>query len=87
MKSDEFEFQQIFNEYQPRILRYLTRLTGIYEAEDLTQEVFIKLESGLKNFKGESKLSNWIYRIATNSAIDRMRSPSFKYKANEGKIF
>jgi RNA polymerase sigma-70 factor (ECF subfamily) len=87
MKSDEFEFQQIFNEYQPKILRYLTRLTGRYEAEDLCQEVFIKVESGLKNFRGESQLSTWIYRIATNTAVDRMRNPSFKYKVNEGISF
>jgi RNA polymerase sigma-70 factor (ECF subfamily) len=83
MKSDELEFQQIFNDYQPRILQYLTRLTNKYEAEDLTQEVFIKVESGLKNFRGVSKLSTWIYRIATNTAVDRMRNPSFKYKVNE----
>jgi RNA polymerase sigma-70 factor (ECF subfamily) len=78
------KFQQIFKEYQPRILQYLTRLTDKYEAEDLSQEVFIKVESGLKNFRGESKLSTWIYRIATNTAVDRIRNPSFKYKVNEG---
>ncbi len=84
MNSDELEFNRIFKEYQPKILRYLTRLTGKYEAEDLSQEVFIKVESGLKNFRGESKLSTWIYRIATNTAVDRMRNPSFKYEVNEG---
>lgn len=82
MNSNELEFQQIFKDYQPRILRYLTRLSGRYEAEDLLQEVFIKVESGLKNFRGDSKLSTWIYRIATNTAVDRMRNPSFKYKVN-----
>jgi RNA polymerase sigma-70 factor (ECF subfamily) len=84
MKSDELDFQQIFKDYQPRILRYLTRLTGKYEAEDLSQDVFIKVERGLKNFRGESKLSTWIYRIATNTAVDRMRNPSFKYIASGG---
>lgn len=84
MKSNELEFNRIFKEYQPKILQYLTRLAGRYEAEDLSQEVFIKVESGLKNFRGESKLSTWIYRIATNTAVDRMRNPSFKYKVNEG---
>lgn len=84
MKSNELEFNRIFKEYQPKILQYLTRLAGRYEAEDLSQEVFIKVESGLKNFRGESKLSTWIYRIATNTAVDWMRNPSFKYKVNEG---
>jgi len=84
MSSDELEFNRIYKEYQPKILRYLTRLTGLYEAEDLSQEVFIKVERGLKKFRGESKLSTWIYRIATNTAVDRMRNPSFKYKVNGG---
>ena len=83
MSSDELEFNRIYKEFQPKILRYLTRLTGPYEAEDLCQEVFIKVEKGLENFRGESKLSTWIYRIATNTAIDRTRNPSFKYKVNE----
>jgi RNA polymerase sigma-70 factor (ECF subfamily) len=83
MNSDKLEFQEIFNEYQPKILNYLTRITNKYEAEDLSQEVFIKVESGLKNFRGESKLSTWIYRIATNTAVDRMRHPSYKNRLNK----
>jgi len=83
MNPEELNFQKIYKDYQPRILRYLIRLTGKYEAEDLSQEVFIKVENGLKNFRGESKLSTWIYRIATNTAMDRRRSPSFKYKVDE----
>lgn len=83
MNPEELNFQKIYKEYQPRILRYLIRLTGKYEAEDLSQEVFIKVENGVKDFRGDSKLSTWIYRIATNTAMDRMRSPSFKYKVDE----
>lgn len=86
MNQEELNFQQIYTEYQPRILRYLIRMIGKYEAEDLSQEVFIKIERGLKNFRGDSKLSTWIYRIATNTAVDRMRNPSFKYKVNETSV-
>ena len=49
-----------------------------YEAEDLTQEVFMRVSQALKTFRGESELSTWIYRIATNAALDRLRSPSFQ---------
>ncbi|MFC1489414.1 RNA polymerase sigma factor [Thermodesulfobacteriota bacterium] len=76
--SSKVEFNQIYEEFKPKILHYLSRLTGQQEAEDITQEVFEKASRGLKNFKGESKLSTWLYRIATNTAIDRMRSPSFR---------
>ena len=78
MSNDESEFQKIYDSFRPKILRYLTRLVSEYEAEDLTQEVFVKINQALKTFRGESQLSTWIYRIATNVALDRLRSPSFQ---------
>lgn len=78
MIDSELEFQDIYDTFRPRIFRYLTRLVGDHEAEDLAQEVFVKISQGLETFRGESKLSTWIYRVATNSALDRLRSPSFR---------
>jgi len=73
------EFRQIYIEYQPKILRFLTHLTGEkVEAEDLTQEVFIKVHEALPGFEGRSSLSTWIYRIATNTANDHFKSPSIQ---------
>jgi RNA polymerase sigma-70 factor (ECF subfamily) len=76
--SEGFDFKEIYQEFQPKILHYITRLTGNREAEDVTQEVFEKISRSLEGFRGESKLSTWIYRIATNTALDKLRSPSFK---------
>ncbi len=78
MSNDESEFQKIHDTFRPKILRYLTRLVSEDEAEDLTQEVFVKISQALKTFRGSSQLSTWIYRIATNAALDRLRSPSFQ---------
>jgi RNA polymerase sigma-70 factor (ECF subfamily) len=78
MWQGELEFEKIHDVFRPKILRYLTRLVGPYEAEDLTQEVFVRVNRALRNFRGESQLSTWIYRIATNAALDRLRSPSFQ---------
>lgn len=79
MASDR-TFKDIFDEYHPRILRYLTRIVGPDDAEDLTQEVFAKVNRGLSRFQGRSRLSTWIYRIATNTAADRSRSAACKYE-------
>lgn len=75
---NDLDFPNIYEAFQPKILRYLTRLIGEVEAEDLTQEILIKVSDALPGFRGESQLSTWIYRIATNVALDRLRSPSYK---------
>ncbi len=78
MNACELDFQQIYETFQPKILRYLTRLADEQDAEDLTQETFVKVHRSLENFRGDSQLSTWIYRIATNTALDKMRQPSFQ---------
>jgi RNA polymerase sigma-70 factor (ECF subfamily) len=81
MNVNELEFQQIYDAFHSKILRYMARMTGEAEAEDLAQEVFVKAHRALRNFRGDAKLSTWLYRIATNTALDRLRSPSFKQSA------
>ena len=76
MIDNEFNFQKIHDDFRPRIMRYLTRMVGENEAEDLTQEVFAKINRALTAFRGESSLSTWIYQIATNAALDRLSHPS-----------
>jgi RNA polymerase sigma-70 factor (ECF subfamily) len=70
------DISTIYNEYHPKIVRYLTRLVGELEAEDTAQEVFVKINRSLDSFRGESSLSTWIYRIATNAAMDHLRKSS-----------
>jgi len=84
MNTGVLEFQKIYEDFRPKILRYLVRLVGESEAEDLTQEVFIKANKALGTFRGQSKLSTWLYRIATNTALDKLRSPSFQGIAQVG---
>ncbi len=83
MKSDsktgnDLEFHSIYKTFYPKIIRYLAHVVGWRDAEDVTQEVFVKISQALKTFKGESQVSTWIYRIATDSALDKLRSPSFR---------
>ncbi len=80
------DFNEVYEEFQPKILHYVARMTGIDEAEDITQEVFQKISPVLEDFKGESKLSTWIYRIATNTALDRFRSKSFKHSSAQSTL-
>lgn len=68
------DFQEIHRAFRPRIHRFLVCLVGEADADDLTQEVFVKVDQGLAGFRGESNVSTWIYRIARNVASDRLRS-------------
>ncbi len=86
MQDEHLEFERLHDDYRARILRYLSRLVGEAEAEDLVQDVFVKVHQALPEFRGESQLSTWIYRIATNAAIDRARTVSFRQAAREGGL-
>ena len=78
--NDHASFDAIYREYFARIVRYLVRLVGPDEAEDLAQEVYLKISRLVGSFRGESAALTWVYRIATNAAIDRVRAPSYRAK-------
>lgn len=68
---------QIADLYQTHygdILRYLKRYLSDAHAEDLAQEVFVKADKGLADFRGEASPKTWLYRIATNTLRDFLRS-------------
>ena len=48
------------------------------DAEDVTQEVFVQLYESIHSFKGESKLSTWLYRITISKAMDHLRKKKRK---------
>lgn len=83
MTTQSYDFQQIHEAYRPRINRYLAGLAGEDNAEDLCQEVFLKVDKGLKDFRAEAKLSTWIYRIATNAYLDHVRGHAFRQQQQE----
>src|SRR5512136_521279 len=73
MTMQKPDFREVHDALRPRVLRYLARMAGEAEAEDLAQEVFAKVSRSLGNFRGDAELSTWVYRIATNTALDRIR--------------
>ena len=80
------ELEELYEEFQPKICQYLARLIGEQDAEDMAQVVFAKVSRGLASFKGQSKLSTWVYRIATNTAIDKLRSPAHRHASVQDSL-
>ena len=78
-KGDDAAFKEIVESSQGLV--YNTAL-GIVQnpedAEDVAQEVFVQLYESIKSFKGESKLSTWLYRITVSKAMDHLRKKKRK---------
>ena len=67
-------FAEIIGHYQAAIIRYLYRLTGDYEmAKDLAQDTFIQAYKGILKTNAELSFKAWLYRIATNNALQHHR--------------
>jgi len=68
------DLASLYAKHHPTILRYLHRLTrNRARAEELAQETFLRVGRGLDQFRGDSKITTWIYRIATNVYLDEYR--------------
>ncbi len=64
------EFEEIYAQYSPQIFRVCMGYINDYEqARDLTQETFISVWKNLASFRNQSKISTWIFRIATNNCL------------------
>lgn len=81
--APDIQFDEIYREYRPRIYRYIAGMTGEHEAEDLTQDVFMKAGKSLGSFRGDSHIATWLYRIATNAVRDRRKSSAYRKESAE----
>ena len=67
-------FRELVETHKRTIFALAYDLTGqVQEAEDVSQEAFIKVYHGIRNFHGDSQLSSWLYRIVVNLCINRRR--------------
>lgn len=70
---------EIYKNFAPKIRHYLNSIFSVEDSEDLLQDIFIKVFHSLPAFRGEASLKTWIYRIASNTVIDRFKSNAFKF--------
>ena len=74
-RGDLAAYDELMRRYQERIYATVYHMTSNHEdANDLTQEAFIKAHSALKSFKGDSSFYTWIYRIAVNKTINFLKT-------------
>ncbi len=74
LQGKEDCFRELVLRYQGRIVNYLNRsLRDIEESRDLAQEVFVRVHRALDRFDPTYRFSTWLFRVAQNAAIDRIR--------------
>lgn len=67
-------FELLVDSYQKRLYWHIRRIVISHDdADDILQETFIKIFRSIENFRSESSLFSWIYRIATNQALDFLK--------------
>ena len=73
-KSESEQFSDLYNRYQKLVRSVIFQIAGPSHLNDLVQETFIKVWTKLPEFRRESEVSSWIYRIAVNTSLDHLRS-------------
>ena len=84
---DERAFTTLVRTYERRVFALVLRMIGNRaEAEDLAQEVFVQVFKAIGSFRGESKLSTWIYRIAINLCKNRSKYLRVRHAGQEEEL-
>ncbi|MCI0514394.1 sigma-70 family RNA polymerase sigma factor [candidate division KSB1 bacterium] len=85
--GDKIAFRRLVEKYQPKLYRLALDLTSDPDdAEDLSQEVFIKIFKNIQQFRMESQVSSWLYRIAVNTYLSKKRLKIFSIIKSERKF-
>lgn len=84
---DERAFNELVHVYGRRVSSLVLRMLGnAAEAEDLTQEVFVQVFKAIGTFRGDSKLSTWIYRIAVNLCKNRSKYNRVRHAGEQDEL-
>lgn len=71
--GDRRALRDIYEATSDRVYRLMVRIVSVQDADDLTQQVFVKAFSKLSQFSGDAKFETWLYRLATNEALQHLR--------------
>ncbi len=89
-EGDNAAFKDLFDEFGSGVLNLCYAMVrDRFEAEDIMQEVFVEIFCSIKSYRGGSKLSTWIYRIAVNKSINFIRKQKVRklFAIKERKTF
>jgi len=85
--GDQTAFYDLVGRYKKKIYYLAYDITGDHhEAEDISQEVFMKVYRSLKTFRRDAKMSSWLHQITVNASIDSLRRKSGRHAKASGEL-
>ena len=68
-RGEHWAMEALYHRYKRRVFGVVTRIAGPADAEEVAQEVFVRIFRGIAKFRGDSALSTWIYRLSVNASL------------------
>ena len=81
--GDRAAMRLLYERFRRKVFSLTLRIAGAQEAEELTQEVFLRAFRSLDKFRGEAQLGTWLYRMAGNAALSRVARSKERYHVAE----
>jgi RNA polymerase sigma-70 factor (ECF subfamily) len=77
-RGEHWAMEAVYHRYKRRVFGLVTRIAGTSEAEEVAQDVFVRIFRGIAKFRGDSALGTWIYRLSVNAALSHVtRRPKY----------
>lgn len=71
-RGERRAMEALYHQYKRRVFGLCHRIVGPSDAEEVAQDVFVRVFRGLGNFRGDSQLGTWVYRLAVNAALTHL---------------
>ena len=78
--------ERLYHQYKRRVFGMAHRIVGSSDAEEVAQEVFVRVFRGLAAFRGDSQLSTWIYRLTVNAALSHLARRGRRHEVGDDAL-
>jgi RNA polymerase sigma-70 factor (ECF subfamily) len=83
-RGEERAMEALYHQYKRRVYGLVYRIVGMSDAEEVAQDVFVRVFRGLGAFRGDSQLGTWIYRLSVNAALSHVAKRGRRAEVPDG---
>jgi RNA polymerase sigma-70 factor, ECF subfamily len=82
-QGDRRAMEAVYHRFKRRVFSMVARIAGAQDAEEVAQEVFVRIFRGIAKFRGESQLDTWVYRLTVNAALTHVGRRPARFEGEE----